>query len=281
MHALLLTAGVVLAVYAIIAVLLWRFQERIVFQPPAWPDRTPVPAQAKTLEIVTADGVRGRAYQIGEAVRGKPPIIAFHGNAEIARAQIPWAMEAAERVGTCVFVGEYRGYDGVGGSPTYEGARQDAEALLGEVMRRTGVSAGECVLYGHSLGSAVAAELAAANGCRALILEAPFTSARDMVARWPVVGFRVGWSLVSRVHYDTVERVRALDAPVSVVHGERDLVIPTRMGRAVFAAAKVKGELLIVAKGGHSDLAEVAGESYWEWLEKAAASSQRGAESES
>jgi len=264
-------AGVVAVVYLTVAVLLWRFQERIVFQPPAWPDRTPLPAQATKLEIITADGIRGRAYQVG-SISGKPPVIAFHGNAEIARWQLPWAIEAAARLGTCVFVAEYRGYDGVEGSPTYEGARLDAEALHAEVVRRTGVGVSECVLYGHSLGSAVAAELAAAKGCRSLALESPFTSARDMVARWPVVGFRVGWSLVSRVHYDTVARVRELAAPVHVAHGERDLVVPVRMGRAVHAAARVKGGLLIEARAGHSDVPEVGGERYWAWLAHAAAS---------
>jgi pimeloyl-ACP methyl ester carboxylesterase len=270
-HVLVVVAGVVAAVYLVIAALLWRFQERIVFQPPAWPDRTPLPAQATQFEIVTADGVRGRAYQVG-SIAGSPPIVAFHGNAEIARWQLPWALEAAERLGTCVFVAEYRGYDGVEGSPTYEGARLDAEAVHAEVVRRTGVAKGGCVLYGHSLGSAVAAELAAAVGCRALALESPFTSAREMVARWPVVGFRAGWSLVSRVHYDTVGRVCELKAPVSVAHGEKDLVVPVRMGRAVHAAARVKGGLLILPTAGHSDVPEVGGERYWAWLATAAAS---------
>jgi fermentation-respiration switch protein FrsA (DUF1100 family) len=273
-HAVMLIAGFVAAVYLVIAVLLWLFQERIVFQPPAWPDRTAVPASAVQLEIVTADGIRGRAYQVG-SITESPPIIAFHGNAEIARAQLPWAVEAAERLRTCVFVAEFRGYDGVEGSPTYEGVRQDAEALHAEVVRRAGIQATGCVLYGHSLGSAVAAALAAAKGCRALVLESPFTSVREMVARWPVVGFRVGWSLVSRVHYDTVARVRELDAPVHVAHGERDLVVPVRMGRAVFDAARSKGALLIVPGAGHSDVPEVAGKRYWEWLAtavKAAAS---------
>src|SRR6185437_6510739 len=114
--------------------------------------------------------------------------------------------------------------------PTYEGTQLDALAALAAASDRLGVDPGSFVIYGHSLGSAVAAELAASGAGRALVLQSPFTSARDMVARWPVVGFRAGWSVISRVHFDTMKRVRDLRIPVSVAHGERDLVVPVRMG---------------------------------------------------
>jgi uncharacterized protein len=259
---------VVVAGYLVIALLLWRFQERIVFQPPAWRDRTPIPAAVTAVEVVAPDGNRGKGYEVGQ-LTARPPILFFHGNAEIARWRIPWAITAAERTGTRVYLAEYRGYDGGEGSPTYEGVKRDAEAILTAAAQRCGVAENGFVLYGHSLGSAIAAELATSKGCTALLLEAPFTSAREMVARWPVVGIRLGWSLVSRVHYDTVARVRGLNSPVSVVHGERDVVIPPRMGKAVYAAAAVKGELLIVARAGHSDIPEVAGGEYWAWLNAA------------
>ena len=104
---------------------------------------------------------------------------------------------------------------------------------------------------------------------RALVLQSPFTSARDMarlIAPSPVL---LGWRVIARVHFDTERRVRELDAPVWVAHGERDWVIPTRFGRRVFEAARVKGELLLVPSAGHNDVAEAGGEAYWRWLERA------------
>src|SRR5437764_467231 len=86
-----------------------------------------------------------------------------------------------------------------------------AYAALAIASAHVGMRPDDFFIYGHSLGTAVATELAASGKGRALILQSPFTSARDMVARWPVVGFRVGWSLVSRVHFDTLSRVRTLD----------------------------------------------------------------------
>jgi fermentation-respiration switch protein FrsA (DUF1100 family) len=71
---------------------------------------------------------------------------------------------------------------------------------------------------------------------------------------------------ISRIHIDTVKAVSRLDVPVSVSHGKRDRIVPLRMGLEVYDAAKVKGELLVVEKAGHSDIADVAGEEYWKWI---------------
>ena len=84
-----------------------------------------------------------------------------------------------------------------------------------------------------------------------------------------VPGIGLFWRFVSRVHYNTIERVRASIAPVWVVHGDNDFVIPVRMGREVFAAAAHKGELLIVHGAGHNDVAEIGGPNYWHWFARA------------
>jgi pimeloyl-ACP methyl ester carboxylesterase len=124
------------------------------------------------------------------------------------------------------------------------------------------------VIYGHSLGSAIGVELAAEIKPRALLLEAPFTSARAMAARLGMPGVLPLWRAISRVHYDTRAHVAELDVPVSVVHGERDMVTPVYMGREVFQAARRKGELLILEGVGHNDVVETGSERYWDWLRR-------------
>jgi fermentation-respiration switch protein FrsA (DUF1100 family) len=267
MNVALSIAVAVVVAYGFFAVVLWRYQERIVFQPPKWPASPD--DDAPRLTFASADGTGLFAFVVGDLRRARSPVIAFHGNAVVARAMIPWTREAARRLDVCVVLAEYRGYDGLGGSPTYAGTAMDARATLEAAAAYLGVDPSAFVIFGHSLGSAVAAELAASAGANALVLESPFTSARDMVARWPVVGLRVGWSLVSRVHYDTVARVRELDAPVFVAHGERDVVVPPGMGREIFSAAKNPGQLLMVPEAGHNDVPEVGGEAYWRWLGQA------------
>jgi fermentation-respiration switch protein FrsA (DUF1100 family) len=265
--ALMVAAGIV-ALYAVIAFLLWRFQERIVFQPPII-SSAPSADDTRRLAYVAEDGVELFAHVVGSVGAGGPVVLGFHGNAVVARWLLPWAREVARRFDATVILPEYRGYDGLRGAPTYASVALDARAAMRAAVDLAGVPASDIVVFGHSLGSALAAELAKETAVRRLVLQAPFTSARDMAARWPVVGLRTGWSLVSRVHYDTPARIRDLDIPVDVAHGERDMTVPSRMGREVFAAARRRGELLMIPGAGHNDVPEVGGEEYWRWLERA------------
>ena len=77
------------------------------------------------------------------------------------------------------------------------------------------------------------------------------------------------WKAVSRIHFDTRQAVSHLDAPVSVAHGKRDRVVPSRMGVEVYEAAKRKGQLLLVENAGHNDVANVGGPDYWSWVKGA------------
>jgi hypothetical protein len=270
MTSALIFGAVIATAYIVILVLIWRFQERIVFQPPGSPESSDL--GSGTMEYTSSDGVRLIAHVVDAGRPGAPVILAFHGNAMISRWMIPWAREAARRLGATVVLPEYRGYDGLSGVPTYEGARRDAAAALDAVEKRYGLRPSQMVFYGHSLGSAIVTELAAANPPRVLVLESPFTSARDMA---PPVGIGFFWGVISRVHYDTRRHVAALDVPVHVAHGERDIIVPVRQGRAVHAAARRQGGLLVLPKAGHNDVAGVGGDAYWRWMAEAVAAPAR------
>jgi len=90
-----------------------------------------------------------------------------------------------------------------------------------------------------------------------------------MAARMFLPGLTLFWAAISRVHFNTITAVRGLRCPVWVAHGTRDLIIPVKMGREVFDASAVKGELLIVDRAGHNDVPEAGGDAYWKWLESA------------
>jgi hypothetical protein len=244
---------------------LWRNQERVVFQPPAVV--APDPASGRRVAIRAADGhsTFGFLVQANGGVT-QTIVIAFHGNADLAVWLVPWAQELSRRAGVSVLVPEYRGYGGSPGTPTYEGAASDA---LGALECARTLKPSRVVLYGHSLGTAIAVELANAMGHTppaAIVLQSPFTSAREMASRMLVPVVSRIWSRIARFHYETRESVRELDVPVWVAHGRADLTIPARMGREVFDAARRKGELLLVAGAGHNDVPEVGGQAYWQWL---------------
>jgi pimeloyl-ACP methyl ester carboxylesterase len=201
-------------------------------------------------------------------------LLAFHGNADLARWFVPWAEQVHRETNACIVIPEYRGYDGLTPSSTYASSAYDARAAYDYVRDTLGVSPEQIVFFGHSLGTAIAAELAAVAEPRALVLQAPFSTARAMAARMFLPGLTAFWRLISRVHFDTLSLVHTLAAPVWVSHGDKDLIIPVRMGREVFDAAAVKGELLIVPGAGHNDVAEVGGRDYWSWLRRALAAAR-------
>lgn len=259
-------------VFVVVLVAMWRLQERIVWQPPrlaVYPS-----GEARRIDYASDDGQPLFSYLVGDPSRVPGLVIAFHGNADLAAWTVPWATEVHRRTGWAVMVAEYRGYGGLAGSPDYLSSQRDARATYRFAREQLGVDARRIALYGHSLGSAIATELASEHAPSVLILEAPFTSARDM-ARRMLAPAAVVWSAVARVHFDTRSSVATLDVPTWVAHGERDGIIPVRMGRAVHSAARVPGELLLVPGASHNDLRDVGGDAYWSWLRRALESAAR------
>jgi fermentation-respiration switch protein FrsA (DUF1100 family) len=246
--------------------LVWRKQERILFQPPRLVDVPPVTGR---VSYEAVDGQPLAGFLIGDPQNAPGVLICFHGNADLAIWQLDWARAVEHRTGYAVFLAEYRGYMSLGGSPTYASTKLDSRAAYDHVRVGFGVDRQRVAFFGHSLGSAVATELAEIHPPSALLLQAPFSSARAMarlIVSPPVV---LVWRAISRIHFDTEQTVAALDVPVSVAHGKQDRIVPFRMGISVFEAAKKKGQLLVVDGAGHNDVADLGGEEYWEWMRSA------------
>jgi pimeloyl-ACP methyl ester carboxylesterase len=243
--------------------LVWWGQERILFQPPRLAE---APVESGRVHYEAADGQKLAGFIVGDPRATAGVLLCFHGNADLAMWQLDWAREVLRNTGHAVFLAEYRGYMSLGGSPTYSNTKLDSQAAHDHLISAFGLDRGRMAYFGHSLGSAVAAELAELRPPRALLLQSPFSSARAMarfIVSPPVV---LAWKAVSRIHFDTSRVVSQLDAPVSVAHGKRDRVVPSRMGVEVYEAAKRKGQLLLVENAGHNDVADVGGPDYWSWF---------------
>jgi hypothetical protein len=261
---------------AAILLLVWWGHERIVWQPPGGPHEDAPRAGVERVRYQADDGQPLHGFLVAPSVRPERArvLLAFHGNAEVAADGIPWAREVARRTGWTVLLTEYRGYGGLPGRPSYEGSRRDAVAAYRWARDSLRVAAGDVALFGYSLGSAVASELAAELGAAApavLVLQAPFTSTHDMARQIAPRWLALAWPWIGRVPFDTRRRVAATDAPVWVIHGAADRVIPTRMGREVHAAARRAGGLLVVEGADHVDLPYVGGARYWAFLTEALA----------
>ena len=259
-----MTAALFAAALLIASILLlWRSQERILFQPPILNEDT---RESGRVSYETIDGQRLAGYLIGDPHDAPGVLICFHGNADLSVWQLDWARSIEKRTGCAVFLAEYRGYLSLGGKPTYATSKLDARAAYDHVRIAYGVDRTRVAYFGHSLGSGIAAELAEIHPPQSLLLQSPFTTAQAMarVIVWPPITFI--WRILSRIHFDTTAIVSELEIPVSVAHGKRDRIVPFRQGMEVFNRAKKKGSLLVVDHGGHSDLPQVAGEDYWRWI---------------
>lgn len=244
-----------LGAYALIVISLFVFQRNLMYHT----DSPPVPVQqsqvphAEERFVTSPDGIEIRSWYLPPK-DGKPVIVFFHGNAgTIADRDFkagPW-----HAGGYGVWLTGYRGFGGNAGSPTEDGLYADARAAV-DALKNDGIAPARMVLYGESLGSGIATQMAhelaeAGTPARALVLEAPFTSMGDAAqARYPFVPAR--WLVKDR--YRNIDKIAAIDAPLFVIHGDQDRVIGQSHGRALFAAAKEPKKALWIDGGGHTDL---------------------------
>jgi fermentation-respiration switch protein FrsA (DUF1100 family) len=181
---------------------------------------------------------------------GRPVIAYFHGNGGHIGYRVERLLRFA-REGYGALMAEYRGYGGNPGTPSETGFYADGRAALA-FLEREAVASNRLVLYGESLGSGVAVELAAQHEVAALILEAPPTNVAEVAqCHFPYVPAA---RLVTD-RFDSLSRIDKVRAPILVLHGENDRVVPVRFGRVLFDAAPEPKEGWFVPEAGHEDLA--------------------------
>ena len=158
----------------------------------------------------------------------------------------------------------YRGYGGSGGSPTEAGLYADGRAALA-FLEAEGVRSDHVVLFGESLGAAIAIHVAGEAPVGAIVLEAPFTSAVD-VGRAAYPFLPVAWLLKDR--YLSIDKIAAIEAPLLIVHGEADRTVPVTHGRRLLEAATPPKQGMFLPGAGHNDLpAHGSSEAALEFLE--------------
>jgi hypothetical protein len=239
-----------LCAYAAVLLAAYFGQRRLMY----FPDRTRTPPVAVGLLDVAErtldapDGARVMAWY-GKARPGEPTLLYFHGNAGSLAAR-------AERVrrfmgeGWGVYMMSYRGYGGGTGSPSETSNIADAR-LPYDALVSEGVAPASIILYGESLGTGVAARIAAERPAAGLILDAPYTSIVEIAAQaYPYLPVRY----LLKDRYETRSYIGKVRIPLLILHGERDPVIPVTMGRALAKLANEPKRLVTLPNAGHSDI---------------------------
>jgi len=236
-----------LAVYGFFVAFMYLTQDRLFFFPTTnlvtTPDRHGL--LYEDVELVAEDGVRLHGWFV-PAPNPRATLLFFHGNGGNVSHRIE-SLQVFHELGLSVFILSYRGYGRSEGRPSELGIRRDADAAWRYLREDRGLAASELVLFGRSLGAAVAADLAVRKASGAMILESPFTSAGDLGAEvYPWLPVR----RLIRHEFDVLGRVGAIDAPILVVHSRDDEIVPFEHGRRIADAADAP---LLELRGGHND----------------------------
>jgi fermentation-respiration switch protein FrsA (DUF1100 family) len=240
---------VLLVGYALVCGLVWLFQERLVYFPGPPPGVTPADSglEHRELELATEDGERLHAWFVPKAEAARA-VLVCHGNAGSIAQRIALA-RAFHELGCSVLLFDYRGFGKSSGSPGEDGTYLDGEAAWAHLVESEGLAAHTIVLYGESLGVAVALELARRHPAAALIAESGFTSLPDMAAVvYPFLPAR--W--LARIRYDNLAKIGALGKPLLILHSPADEIVPVAHAERLFAAAR-EPKRLVLTGGGHND----------------------------
>jgi pimeloyl-ACP methyl ester carboxylesterase len=240
------------AVYAAAIGALYVFQRSLLYPAPQTTRTDPASVdfpQAQEIVLDTKDGEKVIVWYVPPK-DGKPVVLFFHGNGEVLAWRVP-RFRAITADGTGLVALSFRGYGGSSGSPSEEGLLNDAAAAYDFAAARYPPS--RIIPWGYSLGSGVAVAVATTRPVAKLILEAPYTSTVDVAASaFPWAPVR--WLMRDRFHSD--ERIAKLDVPLLIMHGEKDTVIPIRIGRRLFDLAPGRKRFVALPQGTHVNLDE-------------------------
>ncbi|MFP3866581.1 MAG: alpha/beta hydrolase [Desulfobacteraceae bacterium] len=210
--------------------------------------------------FTTGDQVRLHGWWVPQP-QPSPTLLWFHGNAGNISHRLENLLLLWRRVGLQIFIFDYREYGRSQGRITREGTYEDAAAAYDYVTARLRIPPEDLILFGRSLGSALAVNLAVDHPCRALIIESAFTSSEEMFQLYaPFVSWR------PTVPYDNLGKIGQVQVPLLIIHGVYDEVIPFQMGKRLYGAAHPPKFLYPIPQAHHNDTYIMGGEEYFQRL---------------
>lgn len=251
MSGLTSTLGIAIGLYVLIALVMFGCQRSFLYFPDtSTPELTA--SGAADFAVVTVgseDGLDLRHWFRPPRDEAGPVVVVFHGNAGHIGHRVPkyrYLLDA----GFGLFLAEYRGYGGNPGSPNESDMTADARAVMAQIADQ-GLGGERLVLYGESLGGGVAVKMAAENRVAGLVLESPFTSIAE-VAQAHYWYLPARWLVLDK--WDNRNHIGDLTAPLLIIHGEDDRVVPVRFGRELYELAPEPKRALFHPGAGHNNM---------------------------
>jgi fermentation-respiration switch protein FrsA (DUF1100 family) len=253
---------ILLIAYAVIVIFVYFKQDSMLFFPQKemWQTPKDYHLEYEELNLLTKDGININGWYI-PAEQEKAAMLFCHGNAGNISHRLD-SIKIFNSLGLSVLIFDYRGYGRSGGKPSEKGSYNDGEAGWDYLVQAKKYSPESIVVFGRSLGGAIAAEIALRKDPGALIIESSFTSVPDMgkvLYPWLPV------KLLSKFRYATIDKVNAIPSPKLIIHSPDDDIIPYKQGTALYEQAS-QPKVFLEIKGGHNDGFIIAGERYIEGL---------------
>jgi fermentation-respiration switch protein FrsA (DUF1100 family) len=241
-----------LVTFLIVVLCAMLFEDSMIYFPVPHPvgDWQPRCLEFEDAWFEAADGTRLHGWYVPHA-NPRAFVLFCHGNAGNVTDRVDKLFALNHRVGVSVLVFDYRGYGRSQGVPGEKGVLADARAARTWLAKRAGISEKQVVVMGESLGGAVAVDLAAEGGARALVLESTFTSLPDVAAyHYPWLPAR----LLMDTQFNSLKKIAAYQGPLLQSHGDADTIVPYACGRRLFEAANQPKEFFTLPRRNHNDL---------------------------
>ena len=242
-----------------------QIENFFVFHPQTELDMTPdrMGLHHESIFFDAADGTKLHGWFF--PLSGKSLVILFcHGNAGNISHRLHNIQELLKK-GFQVFIFDYRGFGKSNGSPSREGVYLDGLAAYDYLRNRLGIPPNRIILFGRSLGAAVATEIAAKRKVNRLILESAFTSTKAMARTMPLFALL---SPFLPAHYNNLKKIEHITIPKLIIHGNRDEIIPFTMGEQLFEAGPEPKAFYAIEGAGHNDTWVIGGKKYFETLKQ-------------
>jgi fermentation-respiration switch protein FrsA (DUF1100 family) len=277
-HPLWVSVRILLLLFVSFVTFVMIFEDRFIYFPSKYPEgvwdvqnlsavRGEVSPQIEDVWFKAADGVRLHGWyctpQRNEAEKASPAstrmtLLWFHGNAGNITHRYAVIDRLAEQQ-VSVFIVDYRGYGRSEGSPSEEGLYMDARGAWDYLLNERKLSSGQIIVFGDSLGGAVAIDLAMKVQPAGLIVQSSFTSISDMAAQ--VMPFIPGFIL--RTKMDSINKIGSVRCPKLFIHSPADEMVPYRLGRKLYDAAPAPKQFYEVQGASHNETDSVGGRAYF------------------
>jgi fermentation-respiration switch protein FrsA (DUF1100 family) len=256
-------AALALIAWAIVVFLMLALESSFLYFPSRTLDARPrdYGLDADEVRLTADDGVGLHGWWLHG--RGARVLVWFHGNAGNISHRLDNAKRLIDRFGLDILLVDYRGYGLSEGRPSEAGLYRDGLAMYDEAVRR-GFGPARIVLFGRSLGAAVAVEVGLQRRSAAMILETPFRSVPAMArAHYPFIP-----AVLIRSRFDVEAKIAAVEVPKLILHGDRDEIVPLAHAQRIFDLARPPKRIHLIRGAGHNDTYLVGGEEYFRaWRE--------------